>query len=147
MRCARLLLVLAGIAAGRELELHGVIEPAPASALVTLRGSDFPFHAETISGPNGRFQFKRLVVGAYNVSVFVPGAGEVLRTVAVSESLADAKGRVTVKLPFAVSNRSLGEQSKVSLRELAVPARAKKEYSQAEKSLHKHDVDGAIRRL
>jgi len=52
MRCARLLLVLAGIAAGRELELHGVIEPAPASALVTLRGSDFPFHAETLSGPN-----------------------------------------------------------------------------------------------
>ena len=147
MHRATLLLILAGIASGRELELQGVIEPAPASAFVTLRGGDFPFHAETFSQSNGRFRFKKLVAGSYTVSIFVPGAGEVRRTVAVSDSLADAKGRVFVTIPYEVSARSMEEQGKVSLRGLAVPGNARKEYSKAERSLNKHDIDGAIRHL
>ena len=147
MHYAWLPLVLAAIASGRELEMQGVIEPAPATAFVTLRGGDFPFHAETLSHANGRFRFKNLLPGAYTVSVFVPGAGEVHRTVTVSQSLAGAKGRVTVTIPFEVSGRSLAEQGKVSLRGLAIPGSARKEYSRAEKRLNTHDIDGAIRHL
>ncbi|MCW5981588.1 MAG: tetratricopeptide repeat protein [Bryobacteraceae bacterium] len=147
MRCAGLLLVLAGVASGQELELRGVIEPAPRSALVTLSGSDFPFHADTLSHSNGRFRFRRIAPGAYTVIVFAPGAGEVRQTVAVGESLADAKGRVEVTIRFEASDRSLREQGKVSVRQLSIPASARREYANARRSLNKHDVEEAIRRL
>lgn len=146
-----MLVVLATAADERGLELRGQIEPAPGRAAVTLHGSDSPYSASTLSGPKGRFRFKNLLPGAYTVIIFVPGLGEVRRTVEVSPGLADPKGRVAVTIPFAESGesaiQSLEERGTVSVRQLSIPKRARNEYGKARKKLNKRDVAGAIQHL
>ncbi len=135
------------LAAGQKFELRGKIEPPPPPASVTLNGSDFPFHAATMSGFDGRFRFRKLDPGAYTLTVFVPGRGEVRRTVEVGASLADSRGRVEVTVPFEPSSESLEESGTVSVRELSVPDDALSEYSKAQSRLNQRDVEGARRHL
>ena len=134
--------------AERKLELRGQIEPRPEQyASVTLHGSDFPFNAQTLSDSKGRFRFRKVDPGLYTVIVFLPGRGTVRRTIVVSESLADEEGRVTIMFPYQPAGESLEASGTVSVRELSIPGKARKEYSRAQKALNKRDIESAIGHL
>ncbi len=145
LRPARILFfcALALPAAERKFELRGKIEPAPRPASVTLHGSHFPFYAATMSGYDGRFRFRNLDPGAYTLAIFVPGRGEVRRTVEVGAAFADRKGRIRLTVPFQPSGESLQETGTVSVRELTIPDDARDEYAKALKRLNQRDVEGA----
>ena len=51
-----------------------------------------------LSDAQGRFRFKSIATGAYTLSAFLPGRGEVHRTIEVGPSTAGAQGRVEVSL-------------------------------------------------
>lgn len=146
-----LLLTLAAGAAERTLELHGQIEPAPGRASVTLDAALGSFTTSTVSDARGRFKFKKLQPGPYSVTVFITGAGVSRRTVEVTPSLADAKGRVHAVIPFNPSPVSAGRlaarRNTVSVSELSIPDRAKREYDEAQQKLGSNDVEGAVRHL
>jgi tetratricopeptide (TPR) repeat protein len=147
-RAGLLLAALLGADAVARLEIRGRIEPAPGIITVILRGADFPYAAETRSDAAGRFRFPRLAPGAYTVVAYVPGAGEIRRTVVVSRALADARGRIEVALSTeAASFKAVEERAAVPASQLAIPERALQEYAKAEKSLHRRDVEGARRHL
>ena len=140
-------LLTPGGASAQKLELRGQVEQQPAPATVILYGSTFPFNARTLSDGKGRFRFKDLDPGAYTVSVFVPGRGEVRQTVEVSRSLADAEGRVGVTIAFIPSPDSLEASATVSIGELTIPPKAQREYRRAQQRLSERDEPGAIRHL
>ncbi len=148
---ATLMLALWLAAGERPLELRGVIEPAPGMVLVTLRGADTPYYAETYTDGRGRFRFRGLAPGAYTVAAWVEGAGELRQTVVVSARLADSRGRIQVVLAAPASPsaaiKSLEERAKISTSQLAVPPRALEEYRRAEKRLNRRDVEGARKHL
>ncbi len=140
--------VLAVPLAGQELELRGRVEPAPGKfASVMLHGSDFPFEADTVSDHKGRFKFKNLDAGQYTVIVFLPGRGQCRRTVAVTPSFADDRGRVEVTIPFEATGEAIEASNTVSARALSIPRPAEKEWERAQKRLNKRDVEGAIEHL
>lgn len=133
---------------GRKLELRGRIEPPPREfASVTLHGSDFPFSVTKLSGPGGKFHFKKVDPGQYTVMVFVPGRGTVRRTVSITPSLADEKGRVRITIPYQPSGAAVAAAGTVSVRELAIPPKARREYERAQKQLGKRNVEAAIAHL
>jgi tetratricopeptide (TPR) repeat protein len=130
----------------RKLELRGEIVPHRMAA-VSLHATQTPYSDSTVSGLDGRFRFKSLDPGSYTVAIFVPRRGEQRLTVTVTSSRADKKGRVqlVVRLDDALLSRD--RVANVSARELAVPAAARREYSEANKCLTKRDVGGAIAHL
>jgi tetratricopeptide (TPR) repeat protein len=153
-RLARFLATLAAVvalpAAQRHYELRGQIEPARGQAVVTLNGARSPFIAGTRSDSNGRFRFPNLEAAAYTLRVFLPGLGEIEQTVEVGPGSADKRRRVAITVSFS-SSSAVKETSdgpyKVSMRELSIPAAAKREYTEAQRLLGKNDVAAAVRRL
>ena len=148
MRCA--LLLFAVVAAWGETalyELRGRLIPAT-QASVWLHGATAPFEDSTLAGDDGQFHFRGLTAGAYTLGVFVPGRGEMRRTVEVGASQADAKKRIglTVELRDGEfeSHDSLRRGAMVSVKELAIPERARREYEEAVERLARRDVDGAV---
>jgi len=147
------LLPLAALAAfaGRALELRGKIEPPQRGAFVSIQGALTPFSDKTLADSNGRFRFRNLAPGPYTISVFLPGYGEARRTVEVTTSLADSRGRVDVTIPFtpprASAAQTLEDRGTVSVRQLSIPDRARSEYEAAQRDLGRRDIASAIRRL
>ncbi len=145
-----LFLPAAGHAEEAKFDLAGRITPE-ARASISLHGATTPFSAFTLSDPRGRFQFRKLLAGAYTIAVFVPGRGEASRTIEVGPSLADAKGRVTVNLDVResklLSTEALRRQNLISASELRISDRARKEYTEAQKCLSRRDVPGAVAHL
>ncbi len=152
MRCALLLLavLLAVPAQTVRYELRGRLKPGT-RASVWLHGAITPFDDSTLADDEGSFRFRDLPPGTYTLGAFVPGRGELRRTIEVGPSLADAKGRIelVVDLESAQfeSRESLRRGTLVSARELAIPERANREYSEAAKRLGKRDVPGAVAHL
>ncbi len=136
--------------AGGEFELRGRVVP-PAAASVTVFGSLTPFNTRTMAGPDGRFRVKGLEPGLYTVSVFVPGRAEVRRTVNVTAAFADARGRVEQVIPMEPGEETQRlareRESMVSLRELKVPASARREFENAQRALSRRDVEAATAHL
>ena len=130
----------------RTFEVVGHVQPE-VQASVGLHGATTPFATNTLSDISGRFRFTRLAAGQYTLSVFVPGYGEKRLTIDVGRASSDRKGRfhVTVRLDAATHTGTSG--ATVSVGELSIPARARKEYSEAQKRLEKRDIDGAIEHL
>ncbi len=148
MQRATLFLAVAGClsAAPRAYELRGQIVPE-APAAISLLGATTPFHAEAVADQRGSFRFRELLPGQYTVAIFLWGRGEVRQTVDLSPATADAKGRLLVTIhvedSHLVSGEVLGDFSKVSTRELAIPEIARREYEEAEKRLARRDVAAA----
>jgi tetratricopeptide (TPR) repeat protein len=71
------------------------------------------------------------------------------RTVEVGPSLADSKGRVslTIDLRDVDVNSSIESRASISVRELFVPKKARREYEDAEKALGRRDVPAAVTHL
>lgn len=135
----------------QSFELWGRVEPAPEAGMVTLYGSLTPYVDSTRLDGKGRFRFKNLKTGPYTVAVFVPGVGEIRRTVPVGPNTADAKGRVEAVIPLEVSPEearpALERRGRISAKELSIPEKAQSEYARAQRRLKENDIEGAIRHL
>ena len=131
-------------------DLSGRLHPEE-RASVTLFGDAFPFTASTLSEEDGRFQFKKLRAGAYTVSIFTPDRGEARKTIEIGPSAADARGRIALDITFQDSDFALADSLRrrhsVSTAQLAIPAKAQRDYEEAHRDLTRHDADGAMRRL
>ncbi len=142
-----LMAVLCALADTARYELRGHLLPAT-RASVWLHGATAPFEDSTLSDEKGQFHFRGLLAGTYTLGAFVPGRGEMRRTIEVGPSHADARMRIelTVELRDSEfeSRDSLRREALVSAAELAIPERAHREYEEAEKSLARRDVDGAV---
>jgi tetratricopeptide (TPR) repeat protein len=110
--------------------------------VVFLHGSLTPFSTQTQVGGNGQFKFKNLLAGPYTLIAAVPRAGELQKTVTVSPSLADSKGRVYTTLLFETAAAQKKDLS-VSAVELSIPTKAKQEFMKAQRFLEKRDIESA----
>lgn len=139
------------------LEFRGQVTVPPGTVArgrrisASLVGVRLPFNKRVTADSRGRFRFKNLRPGTYSLSILIPGAGEVLRTVDVTASFADSRGRVERQFPFDAA--ALREQARpvpqglVSVRELTISRRARSEYRRAQGRLERHDAEGAIQYL
>jgi len=149
MRCAlaALIVVLAARGETPRYELRGRLLPAT-RASVWLHGATAPFEDSTLAGDDGHFRFRDLLAGTYTLGAFVPGRGEMRRTIEVGPSQADARKRIelTVELRDGEleSGDSLRRGAIVTAKELAIPERARREYEDAEKKLARRDVESAV---
>ena len=151
MRGLLLLGLMAAAQAGDPgYELRGRLVPA-SSASVWLHGATSPFEDSTLADDDGRFRFRDLRAGTYTLGVFLPGQGEMRKTIEIGPSMADSRKRVElmVKLSDGLleSHDSLRRSNLVSTRELAIPEEAHREYEDAEKRLARRDADGALAHL
>jgi tetratricopeptide (TPR) repeat protein len=133
-------------AAPRGFEISGQVEP-PGPAAVTLHHVPTPFAASALAGLDGKFRFTGLPPGAYTITAFVPGRAEGRLTVDVGPGSADSRGRVRVRVTMEESREALENGSRVSARQLAIPAKARRDFERALQRLAQHDVPGAIQLL
>lgn len=141
----------AGMAAG-GYQLIGKITPRdrelPPRVLpvVLLEGTRIPFTAHTRADVSGNFVFKNLQPDMFTLIVYIPNAGEYIKTVEVSPGLADSKKRIFVDVVFQ-PNLASKAHMEASLAMLSVPEKAWKEYEKARKKLGSRDAEGAIAHL
>ncbi len=149
-----ILLLLTAVLCARgdsaRYQLRGRLVP-PTRASVWLHGATAPFEDSTLADDEGRFRFRNLPAGTYTLGAFVPGRGEMRRTIEVGPSRADARERIelTVELRDGEfeSRDSLRREAMVSAQELAIPERAHREYEEGERRLVRRDVEGAVARF
>lgn len=92
---------------------------------MTLQGVAYP-RSESQLTIRGHFHFRKLTPGTYVVLAIVRGYGEVHQSVEVSPSLAK-KNRVEVEVRLSESAAALNRGATVSVRELEIPERARRE--------------------
>jgi len=145
-----LVMPIAVMCAGEDAaryELRGRLLPAT-RASVWLHGATAPFEDSTLADDGGYFRFRGVLAGTYTLGAFVPGRGEMRRTIEVGPSRADARRRIELTVEMRdgefESRDSLRRGAIVSARELAIPERARREYEEAEKRLTSRDVEGAV---
>jgi Tfp pilus assembly protein PilF len=149
LRFCLLILVAASAPAQVLYEIAGRISPEGHSS-VTLFGATHPFTASTFTDENGRFTFKKLAAATYTVAVFQPGRGEARQTIEVGPSLADSRNRI--QLTVALKDEDFDPSTdrrrhSVNARQLTIPERAIRDYSDAQRDLEKRDVDAAEKHL
>jgi Tfp pilus assembly protein PilF len=141
-----------------EYEMRGEVTIPPrtlvsrrARLYLTLFGVTAPFRARAWADHRGRFRMKRLPPATYTLSIYVPGVGEILQTVEITESFADAAGRIHKQ--FVFDEETLRNQARavnsgvVSVRELSIPSKARGEFRKAQDRLRARKVEEAIRHL
>jgi tetratricopeptide (TPR) repeat protein len=148
--CLLLLAALNAFGAEAALyELSGRLVPR-LGAYVSLFGVDSPYSASTLADVAGHFRFKKGEAGTYTLSILSRRRGVARRTVEVGPAAADRKGRVALTLHLRDSDFELSpllSGNLVSLRQLAVPDSASRDYREAQKDLSQHRTDAAIQRL
>jgi tetratricopeptide (TPR) repeat protein len=131
-------------------ELTGRIEPA-AAVPVYLHGATAPFETSTVSGPDGRFRFRKLDAGAYMLAVSTKMRGEAIQTVELTPGTVDAKGRLDIVIRIddrrLESDKTRPAGATVSATILSIPDSAVKEYQAAQRCLSRRDPDGASAHL
>ena len=150
----RVLVMLAAAMCARggagRYELRGHLLPAT-RASVWLDGATAPFEDSTLAADDGSFRFRNLPAGTYTLGAFVPGRGEMRRTVEVGPSQADSRNRIEMKVEWhegdLESRDSARRDAMVSVKELAIPDAARREYNEADKRLERRDVEGALAHL
>jgi Tfp pilus assembly protein PilF len=156
-RIARLLpgllvwaVVVAQAAGQRKFELRGVVVPRIHQSLVAISGVDSPFRKQAVVS-QGKFKFSGLDPGTYTVTVYHPEWGPTQKTIAVTPSFADKKGRVEVAFALEQSpdsrERHLEDQNTVSMNELSVSPQAEQQYREGREKLGRRNIDGAIAHL
>ncbi|MGH9782627.1 MAG: tetratricopeptide repeat protein [Terriglobia bacterium] len=141
-----------------EYEMRGEVTIPPrtlvsrrARLYLTLIGVTAPFRARAWADHRGRFRMKRIPPATYTLSIYVPGVGEILQTVEITESFADAAGRIHKQ--FVFDEETLRNQARavitgvVSVRELSIPGKARGEFRKAQGRLRARRVEDAIRHL
>lgn len=156
-RIARLLLWLLvwGLPAAKaadqpKLELRGVVVPRIHQTLVAISGVDSPFRKQAFVF-QGRFKFSDLTPGTYTVTVYHPQWGPTQKTIPVTPSFADKKGRVEVAFALEQSQESrerhIEDRNTVSVRELSVSPQAEQQYREGREKLGRRKIDEAIAHL
>jgi tetratricopeptide (TPR) repeat protein len=129
---------------GRVLQSDG--EPfRRLTPVIFLQSALAPFNVHTLADSAGGFKFKNLPAGMYSLIVSVPRAGEMIRTIEVGPSFADAKGRVTTTISFERNPETL--PTTVSAATLGISVSARTEYRKAQDRLSRHDISGAVAHL
>jgi tetratricopeptide (TPR) repeat protein len=148
MRCALLVALLTLRCAAYELT--GRIEP-PAAVPVFLHGATAPFESSTISGADGRFDFRKLSPGTYTLAVSTAARGEAIQTIELSPGTVDSKGRLDIVLRIdhgrLESDGVRTSGATVSAVVLSIPDRAMKEYEAAQRCLSRRESDRAAGHL
>ena len=140
-------MILFALAVAAQLfTLDGRIMPKSRGS-VTIHSSTTPFTASTLANVDGTFRFKALEPGTYTVIVFQRRRGETRVSVNVGPASADKRGRIRLTVDVESDQLSRERAHMVSARELSVPDRARREYTQALSRLSKRDVEGAVRHL
>lgn len=126
--------------------VEGRFRPA-AQGTITVSAATSPFTTSALSDQAGRFRIGKLEQGTYTLSVFVPGRGELRRTVVLTPSTADKKRRL--RLELALDEVPLERESAmgVSVRALSLSPKAKRQFDDAMKALSKNDAAGAEAKL
>jgi Tfp pilus assembly protein PilF len=143
------ILALASLASAQVYELSGRITPAGRGS-VTLYGATNPFTASALTDDEGRFNFRKLDAATYTLSVFLPGRGEARQTIQIGPSVADSRGRIQISIALKDSDFDPAADRRrhvTTLKQLAIPERARREYEDAQHDLEKHDVESAEKRL
>ncbi|MBI3894328.1 MAG: tetratricopeptide repeat protein [Acidobacteria bacterium] len=118
---------------------------------VALSGVSAPFASQSWLDSKGRFRFRDLPPATYTVAIYIPGAGEIIQTVEITESFADSNHRVEKK--FLFDSETLQQRARavprglVSVRQLSIPDKARREYMKSMDRLKQLDVEGAIQHL
>jgi tetratricopeptide (TPR) repeat protein len=152
MRCGLLLwaLLAAGQTDTARYELRGRLAPG-AAASVWLHGATAPFEDSTLAEDDGRFRFRGLAPGTYTLEVVLPGHGEMRRTVEVGPGEADRHKRVELVIEVRdaalESKDAVRRNAVVSVRTLAIPDKAYREFEEARRKLARRDPEGAIAHL
>lgn len=143
-------LPVAEAAEHRKFELRGVVVPRIHQALVAISGVDSPFRKQAVVF-QGKFKFSGLAPGTYTVTVYHPEWGPTQKTIAVTTSFADKKGRVEVAFALEQSpdsrERHLEDQNTVSVSELRVSPQAEQQYREGREQLGRRNIDAAIAHL
>lgn len=126
----------------QQFDVQGQLVPA-AQASVSLHGVSSPFHASTLAGLDGKFRFRKIDEGSYTLSVFLPGRGEVRKTIVISPSHAGKDGRVVLAVRLDEMKISPEGGATVRMRELKIPQKAWDEYRRADEKLGSRDIEAA----
>jgi len=149
MPAVSLIFVANSLAGDVEYRLKGALQP-PVRAVITLDGFTTTFSGSVLVPPSGEFEFKGLRAGTYTLILGVPNRGEIRRTVEIGPGTADAKNCVplTLALKDSLFSRAPAQrEDTVSMQELAIPAKARKAYEQAQKQLAHRNQKKAIESL
>ena len=111
-----------------------------------LRGVTSPFTTNSLVGPSGNFNFKKLSAAPYRLIIAVPKWGEMERSIEIGPSFANNKNQIEMEFKFRPDYQT-EETDVVSLKQLTIPGKAKNEYREALKKLEKKEVDKAINHL
>jgi Flp pilus assembly protein TadD len=130
------------VALAAQYDVQGQLVPA-AQASISLHGVSSPFHASTLAGLDGKFRFRRIDEGSYTLAVFLPGRGEVRKTIVVSPSHSGKDGRVMLVVRLDELKISPEGGATVRMKELKVPRKAWDEYGKANARLRERDIEGA----
>ena len=143
--------------AARKLELKGRVL-LPQGTLrprrwitVNLLALGTPYYSRTVAQQDGRFNFKDLDAGTYTLLFLIPRVGQLARTVEITPSFSSAKGTVEKQFEFTPELIALllrpEERATVSVRELKISYRARREFERAQTRLRDRDAEGAIKYL
>jgi len=147
---ATLIVVLISPIEGGDLyELRGkVVSPEGellVDSFVFLEGATSPFSSSTRTGLDGSFKFKKLDPAMYRVLISTAW-GEMEQSIEIGPSSADKKGRIKITFKFEPQFHA-EERATVSLKQLAIPEEAKKEYRKAIEFLNEKKTEEAIEHL
>ena len=142
----------------KPLEFRGQVVIPPRAVLrnrriaLTLLRVGTPLRLQTFADSRGRFQFHKVPSGTYNLTIRIPGFGEMQSTtVEITGSFADSKGRV--EKTYSYDEATLGHQAQpptrglVSVRQLSIPWKAELEFGKAQGDLQHDKVDSARQHL
>lgn len=114
--------------------------------VVFLRAVTSPFTTNTLVGPSGRFSFKKISAAPYRLTIAVPNWGQMEQSIDIGPSFADDKNRIDMEFKFQPDYQTEATDV-VSLKQLSVSEKAKKEYREALKKLEDKETDEAISHL
>ena len=111
-----------------------------------LRGVTSPFTTNTLVGPSGKFSFKKISAAPYRLTIAVPNWGQMEQSIDIGPSFADDKNRIEMEFKFQPDYQT-ETTDVVSLKQLTIPGKAKKEFREALKKLEKKETAKAINHL
>jgi len=135
----------------KSFVIEGRLNPPPRFSSVAVSAAATSFRTEVPVYWDGKFKFKNLAPGAYQIAVFVPRLDEFRQTYSIGPATCDEKGRVKITVLIHPSRASRlytpKDRFTVSAARLAISGKARREYAEALGKLRKSDEDGAVRHL